>query len=375
MQSGRAVVRHPRAKSSVRCGSKKRSILRLAHCVKLGKLKFKILSGMITSTRHTNGSRQQSLSCATKRHSKGANLHSSRAHLSRANQNRKVGSMDILEKFKDYLKQNELKAPSFHPYFEEALNYMLQAGGKHFRAQLLLGVVSAVDERRFEGALAIAMALEMIHTYSLIHDDLPAMDDADLRRGRPSLHKKYDEVTAILVGDALNTDAFLIAASASLSDEIKIKCIKTLARNAGSSGMVLGQAIDCRFENSPLKQSELEFLHLHKTGALIAAAFELGAIIGGLNDELAHELYKIGLKLGLMFQIEDDIIDATGDEASAGKPVGADGAKNSFVNLLGLAGARSYKQRLIDEVGGAMSGYDASLRDLVLNLIEKYLKG
>ena len=283
--------------------------------------------------------------------------------------------MDILEKFKDYLKRNELKAPSFHPYFEEALNYMLQAGGKHFRAQLLLGVVSAVDERRFEGALAIAMALEMIHTYSLIHDDLPAMDDADLRRGRPSLHKKYDEVTAILVGDALNTDAFLIAASASLSDEIKIKCIKTLARNAGSSGMVLGQAIDCRFENSPLKQSELEFLHLHKTGALIAAAFELGAIIGGLNDELVHELYKIGLKLGLIFQIEDDIIDATGDEASAGKPVGADGAKNSFVNLLGLAGARSYKQRLIDEVSGAMSGYDASLRDLVLNLIEKYLKG
>ena len=201
------------------------------------------------------------------------------------------------------------------------------------------------------------------------------MDDADLRRGRPSLHKKYDEVTAILVGDALNTDAFLIAASASLSDEIKIKCIKTLARNAGSSGMVLGQAIDCRFENSPLKQSELEFLHLHKTGALIAAAFGLGAIIGGLNDELAHELYKIGLKLGLIFQIEDDIIDATGDEASAGKPVGADGAKNSFVNLLGLAGARSYKQRLIDEVSGAMSGYDESLRDLVLNLIEKYLKG
>ena len=275
--------------------------------------------------------------------------------------------MDILEKFKDYLKQNELKAPSFHPYFEEALNYMLQAGGKHFRAQLLLGVVSAVDERRFEGALAMAMALEMIHTYSLIHDDL--------RRGRPSLHKKYDEVTAILVGDALNTDAFLIAASASLSDEIKIKCIKTLARNAGSSGMVLGQAIDCRFENSPLKQSELEFLHLHKTGALIAAAFGLGAIIGGLNDELAHELYKIGLKLGLIFQIEDDIIDATGDEASAGKPVGADGAKNSFVNLLGLASARSYKQRLIDEVSAAMSGYDESLRDLVLNLIEKYLKG
>ena len=201
--------------------------------------------------------------------------------------------MDILEKFKDYLKQNELKAPSFHPYFEEALNYMLQAGGKHFRAQLLLGVVSAVDERRFEGALAMAMALEMIHTYSLIHDDLPAMDDADLRRGRPSLHKKYDEVTAILVGDALNTDAFLIAASANLSDEIKIKCIKTIARNAGSSGMVLGQAIDCRFENSPLKQNELEFLHLHKTGALIAAAFELGAIIGGLKDELASELYKI----------------------------------------------------------------------------------
>ena len=118
--------------------------------------------------------------------------------------------MEILKEFKEYLRENPLHAPSFHPYFEEALNYMLDAGGKHFRAQLLLGVVAAANKKKFADALPVAKALEMVHTYSLIHDDLPAMDNADFRRAHQTIHKKYDEVTAILVGDALNTDAFLV---------------------------------------------------------------------------------------------------------------------------------------------------------------------
>ena len=151
--------------------------------------------------------------------------------------------MDILEKFKDYLKQNELKAPSFHPYFEEALNYMLQAGGKHFRAQLLLGVVSAVDERRFEGALAIAMALEMIHTYSLIHDDLPAMDDDALRRGKATNHVVYGDGIAILAGDALLTLAFtVILRQKDVSAETLLRVVDEISRAAGAEGMVGGTA-------------------------------------------------------------------------------------------------------------------------------------
>ena len=283
--------------------------------------------------------------------------------------------MNILESFKDYLKQNLTKCKSYHPYFEEALNYMLLAGGKHFRAQLLLGVVNAVDKSKFNDAMAVAMALEMIHSYSLIHDDLPSMDNADFRRGIPTIHKKYDEVTAILVGDALNSDAFLRIANANLSDEIKVKCVRILAHNAGSGGMVLGQALDCFFEKTTLELDKLEFLHLHKTGALIAASLELGAVIAGLSDEKAKELYKIGLKIGLAFQIQDDLIDATATSEEAGKPTNHDEFKNSFVNLIGIERSKAYKEKIIAEIGENLKDYDENLVNLISNLIEKYLKG
>ena len=283
--------------------------------------------------------------------------------------------MNILECFKDYLKQNLTECKSYHPYFEEALNYMLLAGGKHFRAQLLLGVVNAVDKSKFDNALSIALALEMIHSYSLIHDDLPSMDNADFRRGIPTIHKKYDEVTAILVGDALNSDAFLRIANANLSDEIKTKCTRILAYNAGSGGMVLGQALDCFFEKTTLELEKLEFLHLHKTGALIAAALQLGAVIAGLDDEKANKLYEIGLKIGLAFQIKDDLIDATATSEEAGKPVQNDEFKNSFTNLIGVERSKEYKDKILAEIENEMKGYELNLASLISNLIEKYLKG
>ena len=176
------------------------------------------------------------------------------------------------ELFIKHLENHLPKVQSFHPFFNEALAKMLKAGGKHFRAQLLLGVVQNKAPHLIPNALNAALALEFIHTYSLIHDDLPAMDNADLRRGTPTLHKSYDETTAILVGDSLNTEAFLLLYNLNLKESIKINLIRTLAFNAGINGMILGQAIDCYFEDKKLNLEELKFLHTHKTAKLIAAA-------------------------------------------------------------------------------------------------------
>ncbi|MBR6612631.1 MAG: polyprenyl synthetase family protein, partial [Campylobacter sp.] len=181
--------------------------------------------------------------------------------------------------FLEYLESNLPSVESFHPYFNEALAWVLKAGGKHFRAQLVIGTAKAINPSC--DPYAAALAVELLHTYSLIHDDLPAMDNANLRRGVPTLHVKYDEVTAILAGDALNTAAFGVLANSNLPPQIAIKCIQVLSKNGGLDGMVIGQAIDCYFENKKLSLDELEFLHLHKTGALIAASMQIGAIVAG----------------------------------------------------------------------------------------------
>lgn len=283
--------------------------------------------------------------------------------------------MNLQEIFEKYLHENLIKAPSFHPYFEEALNYMLLAGGKHFRAQLCLGTTEALTPQKLENALPIALAIEMIHSYSLIHDDLPSVDNADFRRGIATIHKKYDEVTAILVGDALNTEAFYRISKANLDDNIKIKCIEILSQNAGSSGMVLGQAIDCFFEKKRLEISQVEFLHRHKTGALIAASLKLGAIIAEIEPKKADELYEIGLKLGLAFQINDDLIDATSTDEKAGKPVGHDEFKNSFTNLIGVENSQKRMQNLITQIEQDCQNFAPNLQNLIKNLITKYLKG
>ena len=166
-----------------------------------------------------------------------------------------------MNRFELYLKENLPKVPSFHPVYEDALGAMLEAGGKRFRPSLLLNIVDAYEPMLYNSSLPVALALEMFHTYSLIHDDLPAMDNADLRRGHKTLHKRYDEVTAILAGDALNSDAFLLIAQAPLRSDVKVKLVELLARDGGSRGMVLGQAIDCYFENIPLSLEQVKILH------------------------------------------------------------------------------------------------------------------
>jgi geranylgeranyl pyrophosphate synthase len=278
-----------------------------------------------------------------------------------------------MQRFETYLSQNLPKVPSFHPIYEDALGAMLLAGGKRFRPMLLLGIVEAYEPMLYEGALPVSLAIEMFHTYSLIHDDLPVMDDADLRRGHETLHKRYDEVTAILAGDALNTDAFLLIAKAPLREDIKIKLVELLARNGGGQGMVLGQAIDCYFENQPLTIDQVKVLHINKTAKLIAASLVMGAVIVGLDKKVQDALYDFGIDLGLLFQIQDDIIDETQSSEEAGKTTGNDTDKNSFVNLLGLEESINEADTLAKDLQRRFESFDERLQTALQPLMEQYL--
>ena len=280
---------------------------------------------------------------------------------------------NLLSLFENYLISNLPKSETFHPYFEDALADMLKAGGKRFRPMLLLSVVKSNKTLLIPNSLPVALGLEFLHTYSLIHDDLPAMDDADLRRGFQTLHKKYDEVTAILVGDALNTEAFNLISNASLSNDIKIDLIKCLSFNGGINGMIIGQAIDCYFENQKLELNQLEFLHIHKTARLIAASLKMGAIICEYDLETQEKLYNFGIDLGLLFQIQDDIIDETCSEEEAGKTTKNDGNKNSFVNLLGLEGAIRSADELSSKCTNILETFDSNLKNSLEELLLKYI--
>jgi len=277
-----------------------------------------------------------------------------------------------MQKFEHFLLENLPQSQSIHPHYEAALQEMLQAGGKRFRPALLLGVVDAYNPLLRESAYHVAYAIELLHTYSLIHDDLPAMDNSPLRRGKPTLHVVFDEVTAILVGDALNTYSFEVLSEAPLSDEVKVKLIRTLAKNGGLNGMVLGQAIDCHFENTPLKVEDIRILHTNKTAKLIAASLKMGAIIVG-KEALASELYDFGIDLGVLFQIQDDILDVTQSTQEAGKLTNNDEDKNSFVTILGLDVAMDEANALAEKLLKKMESFDQPLVDKLSPLLTKYI--
>ncbi len=281
----------------------------------------------------------------------------------------------MLVEFEEFLKSNLPVVESFHPNFNQALAQMLVASGKRFRPLLLLSVVQNSTPLLVQNAMPIALSVEMLHTYSLIHDDLPVMDNASIRRGEPTLHVVYDEVTAVLVGDALNTHAFYMIANAPLSDEIKIELVSILARDGGVNGMIIGQAIDCEFEDKKLTLEQLKFLHTNKTGKLIAASLLMGAIIGGLSQNRQNTVYDFGLKLGLLFQVQDDIIDATQSSDEAGKPTHNDEHKNSFVNLLGIDGAKKEKTKLLNELEFDVSLLEESLAECLKKIIKDYFYG
>jgi len=278
-----------------------------------------------------------------------------------------------MQRFEQYLKKNLPKVTTIHPIYENALGDMLLAGGKRFRPALMLNIVEAYEPLLYNSTLPVAMAMEAFHTYSLIHDDLPAMDNSPLRRGHPTLHITYDEVTAILVGDALNSDAFYMIATSPLRDDIKIKLVEILSRDGGSRGMVLGQAIDCYFENTPLNIDEIKELHTNKTAKLIASSMLMGAVIVGLDKKLQDELYAFGIDMGLLFQIQDDIIDETQTEEEAGKTTGNDGDKNSFINILGLEESLKEANILADSLQKRFDKFEKPLYNALKPTIEKYL--
>jgi len=277
-----------------------------------------------------------------------------------------------MKNFEQFLNDHLPTSTSIHPTYEKALQNMLVAGGKRFRPALLLGVVKAYNPLLLNGARHAAYAIELLHTYSLIHDDLPAMDDSPLRRGKPTLHVVFDEVTAILVGDALNTYSFEVLSNAPFSDATRVALIRELASNGGLNGMVLGQAIDCYFENKPLKVEDIKILHTNKTAKLIAASLRMGAIIVGKED-IAEKLYEFGIKLGLLFQIQDDILDVTQTSEEAGKLTNNDEDKNSFVTILGLDESMKEANLLADELIEEINSFDATLKEELSSLLLKYI--
>ena len=277
-----------------------------------------------------------------------------------------------MQNFENFLLDNLPVSKSIHPTYEKALQEMLIAGGKRFRPALLLGVVESYNSLMLDGARVAAYAIELLHTYSLIHDDLPAMDDSPLRRGKPTLHIVYDEVTAILVGDALNTYSFEVLSNAPFSDSTRVKLIRELATNGGLNGMVLGQAIDCYFENKPLKVEDIKILHTNKTAKLIATSLKMGAIIVGKED-LGDTLYDFGIKLGVLFQIQDDILDVTQSCEEAGKLTNNDEDKNSFVTILGLDESIREANEIADELIQEMDSFDEKLKAKLSPLLSKYI--
>ena len=218
---------------------------------------------------------------------------------------------------------------------KESMYYSLLAPGKRLRPILFLKVLQAYG-MDYSAYIDIACSVEMVHTYSLIHDDLPAMDDDDLRRGRKTCHKQFDEATAILAGDALLTQAFSILSQANITDDKKIQCIRILAEASGQNGMIYGQQEDLHFENKQATMEELINIHTHKTGKLITAPLLMAAQI--VAPQQKDVFVELGETIGLAYQIQDDILDVTGDEAVIGKKVGSDieNNKSTYVSLLGL---------------------------------------
>lgn len=278
----------------------------------------------------------------------------------------------IMQEFEEFVRQSAPQVESFHPSYQKALWEMVLAGGKRFRPALCLCVVDSLAPQMRKNAFLPALALESMHTYSLIHDDLPCMDNSPLRRGYPTLHTTYDETLALLVGDALNTYAFELLSTARLDPQIKIELVYELARNAGFSGMVLGQVLDCAYENTKLSLEQLKIIHQNKTLKLIATSLRFGAIIANAPKEVRAHLDSFGEALGLFFQVRDDLLDVLGDSAIEGKTLHNDEGKNTYVNLLGIDGARVQCEELIDSMRGSLALLPLTLAKDLLALIEPY---
>ncbi len=261
----------------------------------------------------------------------------------------------------------------------EAMRYAAQGGGKRIRPLLVYAAGQLGDQSdvaQAESLDAAAVAIECIHAYSLVHDDLPCMDDDDLRRGRPTVHKAFDEATALLVGDALQTRAFEILANANCDAQVRLKMIASLAAASGSRGMAGGQAIDLESVGKKLDLLGLKQMHAMKTGALLSCAVELGGICAHLNPAQTAHLASYAKALGLAFQIVDDVLDATADSQTLGKTAGKDAAANkpTYVTLMGLDYAQKQAKELQEVAISSLDSFGASaqaLKDLALLVVNR----
>ena len=244
------------------------------------------------------------------------------------------------------------------PYgrLQEAMRYSILGGGKRIRPVLTLEFARLAGLADWKTALPMACALELVHTYSLIHDDLPCMDNDDLRRGRPSCHKAFSESTAMLAGDVLLTEAFEVIVNASATPQICVAAARALGAGAGSRGMVYGQELDLKYEALAATEEQLRLIHRNKTGALINAAVQMGAAAAGATPQQCKILASYAYGLGLVFQIVDDVLDVTSTPEQLGKPIGSDSenGKTTFVTLFGVDGAMQLAEKLNDETCTAL---------------------
>jgi geranylgeranyl diphosphate synthase, type II len=263
-------------------------------------------------------------------------------------------------------------SPGLQQRVIEAAHYSLFAGGKRLRPILCLASAEVVGGD-IEPVLPAACALEMIHTYSLIHDDLPAMDNDDFRRGVPTNHKVFGEAIAILAGDALLTEAFEYFALSDVSPDKITEVIRVAVKAAGYRGMIGGQVIDLECENRKVDLATVEYMHIHKTGALLSASLEIGAILGGGDQVQTSALKNYGHHVGLAFQITDDLLDVEGDPALMGKTPGSDAARNkmTYPALLGIAQSRDAARAHVESSLDALAGFD--VRAEPLRAIARYL--
>ncbi|HEU0282443.1 MAG TPA: farnesyl diphosphate synthase [Gallionella sp.] len=270
-------------------------------------------------------------------------------------------------RFEEVLRRLLPRAEIAPQRLHEAMRYAVLDGGKRVRPLLAFaaGELAGAEQGRVDVAAA---AVELIHAYSLVHDDMPCMDDDVLRRGKPTCHVQYDEATALLVGDSLQTLAFQLLAEHRLNDDAarQLEMVKLLAGASGSRGMAGGQAIDLASVGKSLTLPELEFMHIHKTGALIRASILLGAHCGSISEAQMARLDHFGKLIGLAFQVVDDVLDCEADTATLGKTAGkdADNDKPTYVSLLGIHGARDMAQRLHREALETLAGFGEAAQRL-----------
>lgn len=293
--------------------------------------------------------------------------------------------MDI----KKYLNDKKELVDSFlHAYFKdqhrptllhEAMLYSIFAGGKRIRPVLAIASYEACGGKADE-IIPYASALELVHTYSLIHDDLPAMDNDDLRRGKPTNHKVYGEAVAILAGDALLTDAFSLLSDTTFCHTINetnlLKALHEISIASGSIGMVAGQAQDILSENSVPDKDILQFIHIHKTTALICASVKLGCILAGSDPEKLEAIASYGSGIGLAFQVVDDILNVEGDTKEMGKAAGSDAKINkmTYPSLYGIEESRQISKKLISDAINSLASFSSEadpLREIALYLLDR----